>query len=129
MAPALDAPMAIPFAGVCPGRRASEPVRSLKMKTRLLSGLALRLVFVGCGTLPSSYDVESKFKAQNAGCAIQSVAYTIEGERKSLVPGPGELVRDEAVFQVTYRMPGDSTNRVAFRRFRRGPEGWVEQVP
>lgn len=102
---------------------------SVKMRTNSLAHLTLLVVLVGCGTLPNSYDVESKFKAQNARCAIESVTYTIEGERRPLTPGPGEFVRDEAVFRVTYRLPGDQTNRVAFRRFRRGPEGWVEQMP
>lgn len=102
---------------------------SVKMKTCSVASLGSLVVLFGCGTLPDSSSVESKFKGQNPGCAVESVTYTIEGERRPWVPGPGEFVRDEAVFQVTYRMRGDSTNRVAFRRFRRAPEGWVKQLP
>jgi len=102
---------------------------SVNTKTCSLALIVSLGILVGCGSLPNSYDVESKFKAQRPGSVIESVTYKMEGERRPMVPGPGEFVRDEAVFQVAYRMPGDSTNQVAFRRFRHGPEGWVEQTP
>ena len=86
-------------------------------------------LLAGCGTLPNSYEVESKFKAQHPGCVVERVHYNIEGYGELIGEGPGEMVRDGAVFEISYRMPGDSTNRIAFRRFSRGPEGWVEQTP
>src|SRR5579859_5822112 len=107
----------------------AELCRSVNTKTCSLALIVSLGILVGCGSLPNSYDVESKFKAQHPGSVIESVTYKMEGERRPMVPGPGEFVRDEAVFQVAYRMPGDSTNQVAFRRFRHGPEGWVEQTP
>lgn len=119
----------VSMATVLAAARGQRALRSVKMKIRTLAFGTSLLVLVGCGTLPSSYDVESKFTAHHPGCTVESVTYKIEGERKPLVPGPGEFVRDDAVFQITYRLPGDLTNRVAFRRFRAGPEGWVEQTP
>ena len=111
-----------------PRLAASNSERSVKMKMRSFVFLA-SLLLVGCGTLPNPYDVESKFRDQHPWCAVESVTYRIEGERRHLTQSPGEFAWDEAVFHITYRMPGDSTNRVALRRFRLGPEGWFEETP
>ena len=102
----------------------------MKTSTHRYSFVFVASIFLldGCGTLPSSYKVESQFKAQHPECIVEKVSYKIEGQRL-LGDGPGAIIRDNAIFEITYHVPGESTNHIAFRRFHTYAEGWVEQKP
>ena len=78
------------------------------------------ILLAGCGTLPSAFDVEKKFIADHPGVTVEKVTYEIKGERSA------QIVRHEAQFEIHYRAAGDSAEKVAYRRFRSVPEGWIE---
>ncbi len=83
------------------------------------------MLLVACGTLPSVAQVEQKFRREHPGYTVESVAYRIEGSRGRVDSGAAEI-RDEAVFRVVYRKPGDAHSHTYERRFGTVAEGWIE---
>jgi hypothetical protein len=86
---------------------------------------ALAMLLVACGTLPSVAQVEQKFRREHPGYTVESVTYQIEGSRGRGDSGASEI-RDEAVFRVVYRKPGDTRSHTYERRFGTVAEGWIE---
>ena len=83
------------------------------------------MLLVACGTLPSVSQVEQKFRREHPGYTVESVTYHIEGSRGHIDSGAAEI-RDEAVFKVVYRKPGDTRSHAYERRFGTVAEGWIE---
>ena len=89
------------------------------MKRTFLVATIMPLLLTGCGSLPSVAEVERKFRSEHPTYTVENVSYHIEGSRDG-------HIKDDAIFRVTYRRPGDSRSHVYQREFGTVAEGWIE---